>query len=85
MIVMLVVSLSFFQSDQNYRNTQKSTSPPFTAISTLKRAFYKIKNGNELKMPSIRYTDHQKTQCVIWMADGHRGTTIQRTILQIIV
>lgn len=29
-------------------------------------------------MPNISYTNQQKAQCVIWMAEGHGGTAIQR-------
>jgi len=29
-------------------------------------------------MPNISYTDQQKAQCVIWKAQGHGGTAIQR-------
>lgn len=53
---------------------------PFTTIITFKRAIHKIKDVKELKMRNVRYTHQYDTQCVIWMAEGHPGTPVQRTL-----
>lgn len=51
---------------------------PFISSFTFTSGAYKIKVVIERKMSSIRYTNQRKTQCVIWMGEGHREAPVQR-------